>query len=256
MQTMPDIKLTPEELETLRLNYFEYGGESHIAKGTRKNTAFKIFKELDKEDLTKERNENKLQKIILLYNKSKLKYNTRPLSTISVNGEFKGYELSYDSNDQPLLLATLTREEKIKYLHKCKDILLHFESFDIIYGDIKSDNILINTKDGKIKFCDMDNIQIGQYQMDEIDSPLCQFIEDYGKIDEKAHSYMHNLLTLNELDKDNVSLAFSYKLHNLRTTPHVDFFSSEESEIIMEILNPTTNYTGKYLIDYIKSKKR
>lgn len=102
----------------------------------------------------------------------------------------------------------------------------------------------------------MDNIQINQYQMDEIDSPLCQFIEDYGKIDEKVHSYMHNILTLNELDKDNVSLTFSYMLHNLRTTSDVDFFSPEESAIIMESLNPTTNYTGKYLIDYIKNKKR
>lgn len=102
----------------------------------------------------------------------------------------------------------------------------------------------------------MDNIQIGQYQMGEIDSPLCQFIEDYGKMEEKVHSYMHNILTLNELDKDNVSLACSYMLHNLRTNPLVDFFSSEESAIIMETLNPTTNYTGKYLIDYIKIKKR
>lgn len=53
MQTMPDIKLTPTELDGLRKNYFEYGGERHITKGTSKNTAFKIFRGLDKEDLTK-----------------------------------------------------------------------------------------------------------------------------------------------------------------------------------------------------------
>ena len=39
-----------------------------------------------------------------------------------------------------------------------KKILEYYHSKDIIYGDVKDDNILINSVTGKISFCDMDNI--------------------------------------------------------------------------------------------------
>lgn len=251
MHLMPDIKLTSDELNYLRENYFDYGGESHIVKSKRKNTVFKIFRDLDDENLTKERNEKKLQKVTLLYNKPNIKYNTRPLSTISVNGEFKGYELTYDPDDESLLLATITRQEKIEYLRKAKEILLYFESFGIIYGDIKSDNILINYRNGKVKFCDMDNIQIDKYPMDEMDCALYQFVENYGKIDANVHSFMHNLLTINELNY-NSSLLFSDILKDLSKNSNYDFLSDGSSAIIKEMISPKENYTGKYLINYVK----
>lgn len=104
-----------------------------------------------------------------------LDYITEPTAILYSNGVPIGYEMKYDENDTNLLLSTLSKKEKIYALKKIKDILKYFESKGIIYHDINQGNILINKNNGKIKFCDIDNVTMKDYPGDLYDDLILFF---------------------------------------------------------------------------------
>ena len=88
-----------------------------------------------------------------------------------------------------MLLFPLTTEEKISYLRRIKLILNYFKRNGIIFADLKCDNILINRETGKIKFCDMDSIQIDNLKTSINEEFLLQAFKN-GLLDEKVHVYL------------------------------------------------------------------
>lgn len=74
--------------------------------------------------------------------------------------------------------------EKLKILNK----------HGILYGDISGSNILVSKND--ICFCDLDNVAYKQFPMDNMRYSLKEFIQAYGKMDDKAVAYCFNIFTL------------------------------------------------------------
>lgn len=247
MKRMPNIKLTDEELELLlEDSIFDYGGEAIIFKSER-NTLYKVFM-LAGTNIIEGMSDNKFKKLLSLYDNPH-KYCIHPLSTLSLNGMLIGCEIDYDEDDISLLNATLSREEKIFYLSKAKTALEYFSSEDITYGDVKDDNVLINPKSGNVKFCDIDNIRLGQYPIDVMSDELTDFVKAHGKVDQTIDAYMHNLLTLEQLHFHNFSHC--QILQNLLNGNYPKELSKQTHKIIDNMLIPK-QFNGDYIIQYIK----
>lgn len=198
MSILRNIEIRREVLETYI--FVNRGAESIVLKEPNSNKVLKLFSpDIDGEENQKNIMENKFDKLIKLYNRQ-LKYLTLPINTVSCEGEFVGYEMNYCTDNEEFLLAPLYTEEKIEILKRIKEILEYFYRWDVIYGDLKSDNILINRKSGNITFCDIDNVQIQNNPMDLYPTELTNYYKKCGNFDKRVHSYMHNLLTLSELD--------------------------------------------------------
>lgn len=247
---MRSLSLTTTQLDKLTKEIYDYGSESLIIKSGH-NTLYKVIK--DNPLYCKEENllmkENKYQKIKKLYNIKDFNNLIKILGIITVNGNFTGYEMSYNENYITLFNSCLDTGEKIKYLSKIKEKLLYFESLGIIYADIKSDNILINPKDDTVGFCDLDNIWIDNYQIDCSPRVVSEFFKRVGCVDNRIHSYMHNLLTLNEIEQN--SNFMENELYYLGKAQYPDFFNKECSNIAKEMVRYNSVYTGKYFIDEI-----
>ena len=197
MKRLPNINITDREYEYIITQEEAIGGEGMICSSGKKNTLYKLF--TDPHVNICPMTENKVKKISLLYQKN-LPYLVKPLSTISCNGEVVGYEMTYDQNDRALeCLPHLERKQLIAALKQSKEALQQFASQDVIYGDVSESNILLNTKTGLITFCDIDNMQVGQYPIDVKGYALIKYYEKTGIIDEKADAFVHNLLTINTL---------------------------------------------------------
>lgn len=254
MKNLPNLDFSKQDIQILRNRAFDYGGESVIVRSTTGSSVYKIFDDdflkdpKDLKEIEKAR-DNKLQKVRLLYSLDNFNNDVKVLSTISVDGNFIGYEMTYNLDDISLLMAPLTTKEKIRYLKLVKDKLLYFENYGIVYSDIKSDNILVNDKKKTISFCDLDNIQIGNYPIDIKDEIVDNFILNYGKLDEKIHSYMHNLLTLKELF--NIDGNYYEVLNYLENGNVSNFLNEDGNRITKELVKVDNRYSGKYVIDYL-----
>ena len=250
MAQIPDIKFTRQEIERIyRHKYVNFGSESRICRSAKPNTAYKIY--FYGIDLSPNEKllENKKKKLVTIYNMGNLKNSIQMLSTISCKGKLVGYEMSYNKKDKTLSNIYLTIEEKLSCLQQVRKVLEYYESQGIIYGDIKPDNILVNLQTKSIKFCDIDNIKIGQYSMDNMPRALCEYIEHGGILDNKVHAYMHNLLTLEQLSYSNVSSTEI--LNNISNDRISQYITKQGREIIKSMLEPAS-FTGEYVIEYIK----
>ncbi|MDD5887880.1 MAG: hypothetical protein PUC82_00065 [bacterium] len=239
MKSIPNIKLTIEEFVNLkRTPYFNYGSEADIYHTGNPNTLYKIFSD------PKGMSDNKLQKIAKLY-QHPLSYSVRPLSTISYAQTLIGYEMTYDREDQEFrtFKKRLSRSEIIYWLEETKKILEYYKSQDVIYSDVASRNILINPRTKQAKFCDIDNISLGENPYDVLPDFL-EFYSTLCPIDEKTPAYAHSIMTLNAFGL-NENSTFQELITN---------FSKESRYLLEEIRNPQT-YNGEYIIKYIKKRR-
>ena len=250
MKTMPNIELTDKELEILiEESKFSYGGEAMVLRNNNPHTLYKIFT-IPGTDIEAEMDDNKFRKIIRLYN-SPLEGIVLPLSTISNRGKLIGYEMTYDEEDECLLDVIMSDSERTHFLHESKDILLYFTSQDVTYGDVKDDNVLVNRRTGKVKFCDIDNIRLQELPIDIMGHGLTEYFEVVRRIDEKADAYMHNLLFLEQLKYNN--LSHRAILNRLRAKPIMPEFPEEVERIISTLIEPE-KFNGEYAIQYIKRR--
>ena len=174
-----------------------------------------------------------------------------PLGIIE-NSDFRfcGYEMTYDQNDRALdCLPHLERKQLIAALKQSKEALQQFASQDVIYGDVSESNILLNTKTGLITFCDIDNMQVGQYPIDVKGYALIKYYEKTGIIDEKADAFVHNLLTINKLHF--TSACYSEILSALRRGIYPTKFKRPAKEVFASMANPE-NFSGEYVVQYVK----
>lgn len=244
MRTIPNIKLTPKEIEMLRRDAkFNFGAEAIICRNNNPHTLYKIFLEdtFLEDSPVMGMSENKERKIAELYQRQ-IDYMVRPVSTLSVNGRLIGYEMTYDLSDKEIFPYHLSRDALIQFLNQSKDALNYFSNQDIVYGDVSYSNILLNRKTGQIKFCDIDNIQLGGYEIDLYEPNLEAFVIDYGKVDSNADIFMHNIMTLNGFYIDFCACCLE----------EVEYkFGSTVADVFDTMRRPK-DFDGEYIIQYVK----
>lgn len=247
MRRMPNIEITPKQYASMLSKVKDGGGEGIICPSG-KNTLYKFF--MDENGNLCPMSDNKQKKIVVLYRKQPL-YTVEPLATISCIGEMVGYEITHDFDDISLNeLCNVPRKDLIRFLRLSREALLYFAQEDITYGDVTEDNLLINRKTGKIKFCDIDNMRVGIYPIDVKGFSLSRYYEKVGVIDELADAYMHNLLTLRSLSYPKGRYDTSI-MNDLRKGIYPSKYKLHAREIFQSMANPET-FTGEYLIKYLK----
>lgn len=248
MKIMPNIKLTQEEYEQIATqNKIAFGGEGIICKGENPNSLYKIFVEYD--TITPVgMSDNKHEKIKELYQRQ-LEHAVQPLSTISLNGDLIGYEMTYDQDDISLERIFLFRHQLIRCLKETSEILKYFSSEDITYGDVKANNILINRRTKKAKFCDMDNIRLGEHPIDLLNDYVDSIYVGDGSIDSSVDAYMHNLMTLQKLNSPGITYdEIIYRLADKKY--HRSY--KERAHYSLETMASTEPFVGEYIAPYIK----
>ena len=215
------------------------GGEATICEG---DTPFSVYKLFYHCSTPVAMPENKIKKISRLYD-MQLKHSVQPLCTVSLDDVIVGYEMTSDVDLTKTQLCFLPFEEKKYFLEKTKEILEYFSSLGIIYGDVEPRNILFDRNTGRIEFCDMDNIAIGDLPMDL----LPNHVVDYNvsrPIDQNLHPYMHNLMTLKSLGID----TYWASRRELRT-----HFKRPAIRTIKSMKDPS-NFNNEYIIQYLKKR--
>ena len=247
MKRLPNIEIPDQQLDLIIDDgLFDYGGEAIVCRNNNPNTLYKLFLtpvSIIPDTMT----DNKLKKIVWIYNHP-LEHTVMPTAAITNNGEIIGYEMTYDRDDESLLNAILTPDETIACLQETARILQYYASKDITYGDVKSDNILVNNNN-QIKFCDIDNIRIGDMPVDIMSYALTDYFKINKTIDEKADAYMHNLLALEQLKYNGTS--YKSILSKIKSKPKMPEFSNEMKKIFLSLAKPE-QFNGEYAIQYIK----
>lgn len=252
MKRLPNIKLTDQDLDLLiEDNLFNYGGEAIICKNDNPHSVYKIFV-LPGSAIPDHMSDNKLKKVAYYY-QNDIKGMIKPLSTLEHNGTLIGYETTYDEDEISLLDCCLYPNEIIPYLHQSKELLDYFASQDITYGDVTCDNLLVNRRTNKVKFCDIDNTRVGIYPIDVMSYGLTEYYEETGTMDENADTYMHNLMTLERLYFRN--MTYNKIVRELRNGNIPDVLEGK-AKLITNSMQYPTSFTGESLIPYIKQKKR
>lgn len=247
---IPNVRLSDTEyLNLLRGEKFR-GGEAIICEGDNSNIFSKLFFSSDGNGFSM--SENKEKKIEKIYQK-RFDYMTLPIATLSYNGTLIGYQLLRDLDYIAFeRLDNLTRNEKIEILKRTKQILLYYHDNDIIYGDVTSDNILVNRRDLSVKFCDIDNIKLGNYPIDNRGYTLSRYYERTGRLDDIGDAFMHNFMAIRRLSYD-TSTYESEIFADLRRKIYPGEFGSGAKKVFDEMANITT-FNGDYVIDYVKRR--
>ena len=96
-------------------------------------------------------------------------------------------------------------------------------------------------------FCDMDNVRLGTREIDIASYELEWFLQCYGKTDEKADAYMHNLLTLEMLNYPNIA-RYQYIIELMRCGETPTGYNLLAHDTLKSMLYPQ-NFDGKYIIE-------
>lgn len=263
---LPIIELSPKQITTLEV--IDGGNESIITKSGRSGTLYKIFSydiendnydtnddEYDdeqKEDSDRDLEElycNKANKLNAIYNMPALQYSVLPLSIINSDGKFIGYEMTYDRKDIPLSSAVLSIADRINTLRRVKLILEYYSSRGIIYGDVRSSNILINRLTRALKFCDIDNIGLGSLEIDVLPTIADKFINERGRVDQTLSMYMYNLLALEQIAYP--GKKYNTILNRLKNGEMPPNFKSDAERVIDGMLQPKS-FQGESILQYVK----
>ena len=238
MKRMPNIDLAKEELVEIKRKRIGMGSEGIIYFSKSHNTVYKIFSSYRKMD------ENKEKKITKLYQMD-IEHCVKPLQTISCHGLLIGYEMTYDREFIELKPFRLPRKKLIHFLQQTKEQLQYFSEHDITYGDVAPRNILINQRTGASLFCDMDNIRLGDLPIDIMSQTLKSYSEVCG-IDQNTDAYMHSIMTL----------AAFYLDEKYSDMEEFRYNFTKEGERVFREIKEKENYSGEYIIQYVKKSRR
>lgn len=240
MQRLPNIEITKDEFyKNISPQQIKSGSEGIICRSGKNNTVYKIFMH---NGILVPMSENKEKKLQQLHNLA-LPYLTNPISTISMNGTLIGYETSYDKKDIEFPPFRLKRNELLHVLKETRQQLEFFTQHDIIYGDVAPRNILINHQTGEVKFCDVDNICIGNLPIDIISKTLKEYQKVRG-IDENTDAYMHSIMTLHSFDLD----------EDYSSPEEFSYYFEEDGKEILQSIRDKKSYNGEYIVQYVKKK--
>ena len=155
--------------------------------------------------------QNKIAKLTLLHD---LDIDIIPTSFISINGEIKGYSMPYLKDYRAVNPEFLRKKKKLIILEKLNNKLDELHSKGIIYGDIRSGNILINS-DLDLVLCDIDNVSINGYGFDILGDIAKRYVRKYG-IDETLDIYSYNLYTAVLMYNTHDPFALDCMMYNSR----------------------------------------
>ncbi len=258
---LPRIELSPEEIE--RLEMVNSGTESIITKSNRSGTLYKIFDYDVSEDNTDTAHgihaltnadlekvyANKENTLNAIFNMPNLEYSVLPLSIITSEGKFRGYEMTYDSKDISLSSALICHKDQIKTLRRIQFILEYYFGRGMIYADVRSDNILINRLTRALKFCDIDNASIKSSWIDFLPNEACEFIDKKGRLDTTVSMYMYNLLVFEQLAYHGEE--YQNILKSLKAGDIPSCFDSRVEQVITNMLEPHS-FQGESVLPYVK----
>lgn len=256
MRELPirEVSKTEYEETNRRIKRENCGSEAGIIFNFRPNVARKRF-------LNTFQLEKKLPKLEWLYqNEKELENDVKILEALTYRGKFFSYDMTYDENDISLFCAPLSIEEKLPYFHMTRKKLDNLHQLNIVFGDVKADNILVNLKTGSCSLCDLDNIQIGdKYPMDTVSDYLEFFTDENGFVGEDADIYMHNLMILTEfaLDGKSRNKKEYWRIQEMLADHYqFDFLKASAAPTLEKMNDAFLDYKGDYLIDYVKIKRR
>ncbi len=222
---MDIIKLNSDALNSFK--YYSQGYESTIYENN--GYLYKIFKTDDKDIL-----KNKLNKLEIL---SELDTNDiLPIALISIDNDIKGY-LTKNENYRNLSYFD-NKKDKLKNLKIIREKLDKLHDNNIIFGDISIENILTN--DINIKFCDLDNTKVNNYDFDVLNNIEKKYLK-YLDADIYLDNYMYNMFVISYVCKVHPPYCedFIYKAYK-KGLPHLY----------------DTNYNGEILEAMIKLKDK
>ena len=149
-----------------------------------------------------------------------------------------------------MLLATLVACGGSKNDHKNGDKsgedisdLIDVSKYTIVRPDVASRNILINHQTGEVKFCDVDNICIGNLPIDIMSKTLKEYQKVRG-IDENTDAYMHSIMTLHSFDLD----------EDYSSPEEFSYYFEEDGKEILQSIRDKKSYNGEYIVQYVKKK--
>lgn len=251
MRNLPNITITKEQFQYIKATtLFDYGSESVLYKipsifGTK--TVAKIFFGLNDTVI-----QNKFEKLKRLYQIETLpKINeVQILASISCNKKVIGYLMNC-SSFQEIAKVPRKRSETLQYLILARQKLKQLEQLGILYGDISSSNLLVG--ENNVCFCDLDNVAYQNFSMDNYTNVLIEFIKNYGCFNEKAISYMFNILTIKEL----CFIEENRLVEEYLETEQIprELASRPYRYIRNQMRFITPQYEGFYFIDHVKKKK-
>lgn len=245
MRQIPIKKLSQTEYEMLMQNIVNFGGESVICKSEDPGTLSKLFT-IPENCLPRQ---NKFDKLNIIYSEENIRCTTMPVRALELGTIFAGYEVTFDAADITLEKAEMPLETRIFILTRIKRILEYYASKKITYGDVRSPNILINPHTKRVKFCDIDNIKIGDYPIDVMSEELLDFTQARGKVDQTSDAYMFNLLTLQQLSYQDAKYDDILNLINCGIYPKN--FKGKAHKVLNSMLSPRT-FKGETIIEYVK----
>ncbi len=259
MKRLPNLEINENLLRRLLAYQLRSGGEAIICPSIKPNRLFKIMA-----DATCQRNcdslgvpfsldnvllsDQKFAKIKRLY-ELQLEHSVQPLRTITMNGRLIGFEMTYDKNDKSLVSAKLSQYELLHFLAQSRKVLQYYNAKDIIYGDVSSNNILINQSTGLVKFCDMDNVYLDGLPFDAMGRDLKIYSIIGGPL-QYTDAYMHNVTTLQAFQEDKLS-AFFEPVAYLVQKDYSTYLTDEAKKTLISMEEPT-NFNGEYIIQYAK----
>ena len=138
--------------------------------------------------------ENKVKKLKILENLDEDIIKPKAI-VLDKNSKIIGYTMEYKNNFRSINPRELSHQKKIKYLLQLKEKLDILHKHDIVYGDIKSSNILINDN-FEMYLCDLDNIQIDNLPIDVINIGAYLYTDVINNIDKSLDIYMYNIYVL------------------------------------------------------------
>ena len=179
-----------------------------------------------------------------------------PKDIYTVYNQFCGYTMPNTTDLKPLCEIKRNPTEKIEILKRFRRLLDYFHDQNIVYGDIKQDNMLISDDSSKIGFCDLDNMIIDKIPIDLMTKAANYFIYYYKFFDYKLDSFIFNLFTVYYLYNFYPEKNYEGVIDYLQEKGAPLFTGKTDYKKIKEITeqmnNIDHNYNGEYYIDYIK----
>lgn len=246
---MENITLTRKQLENITSElYWISGGEGTIYRipiNKHQRILLKLFwNPFSKATIPEQTLKNKQQKIKLLQEIA-IPNEVQILSSAFFEDQFLGYFMNEAKEFQEFSYNTCSCFEQLQFLKRLKKQLIRFHELGIIYGDLKSDNVLIHLQNWKKGcLCDLDNIQLQEFPIDTINQFADEFLFQYGIADEKLDWYALNLLTLETFYRLDRKTYITYQ----ETREFMDHYKGQ-SKALREMQHITPDYEGSLLID-------
>ncbi len=249
---MENLEFSIKELERIKRAKPKYHGEEADLYQASDNSLYKIFKSRSDDSIL----DKKKKKIELLY-EMQIPFFKTPIRTLSSEGIFIGYELEQNPEDIPWRIISMPLKKRLELLQNLKYQLIFLSEKKIIYSDLKAANLLINERNNRISFCDIDGTQVGDLSGDVRIPALEQKNGLYG---EDAHVYMHNLLTLNELMgcwdnyDDLIDFAYNDIMYNKRENVVMERFNRKGKKVAKQLIKckQVKKTSSIYLIDNLR----